>query len=108
MNLNVLTSCKQVLESRSFVINDLTKLEEILAKDPEWVAKVEEYYPGAPVSSFDTAEREELLDMVAEALTNGMHWPCFMDSDEYTGNFIVALIQGAQDIGWRFTPGDAE
>lgn len=62
--------------------------------------QVQEFLDGNPIECFDTLERGDLVNFLAEKIT-GMSHPCNGDSDEYTNMYYKKLKENAPKLGYE-------
>lgn len=79
-------------ERKQYLLETLTKLYRIPA----------DYDAAVPVEDdpLDTAERELLLDVIAQSLANET-WPSMTAPPEEGVGFLKALYDGAYKLGWN-------
>jgi hypothetical protein len=61
--------------------------------------QIVEYLTENPIEYFDTVEREDYANYLANKIT-GMDFPMNMDSDEYKNKFYILLYQKSKEMGY--------
>ncbi len=93
-----LSCCRGELLHRGMVAPSDEAIRAIVELDPVLCEKLNHWYPDLG-DGFDTAEREDFLNMIALHFT-GVGWPSNSDSEEDTKQMAEALVDGFQREGW--------
>jgi hypothetical protein len=94
-----LACCKAELEARNLRPPNDEALAQLIEEDQEFTQTLNDCYNGPDQSGLDTAEREELLEIIGFKFA-GSHWPCNFDSQDYTRQFAQRLVTNAEAAGW--------
>lgn len=99
LNPTPLACCKAELAKISIVPPSDAALTALIETDDYLTDKLNQYYTNEGEDSLDTAEREELYDLIAQHFT-GRGWPTNMDSHEISHKFVIDFVASAIAAEW--------
>jgi hypothetical protein len=94
-----LACCRAELNARNLRAPSDAELAKLIEADQELTQILNDCYNGPDESGLDTAEREQLLEIIGFKFA-GSHWPCNFDSEDYTRQFAKRLVANAEAAGW--------